>query len=116
VRCVIVDDNEAFLGDARALLTREGIQVVGVATTVGGALETIAACRPELALVDIDLGSGSGFDVVRALGDARDGVRAILISSHAELDFAELIEACPAVGFLSKLDLSADAIYELLRR
>src|SRR3954447_22645449 len=41
VRCVIVDDNEAFLEDARDLLVREGIDVVGVATTIAGALETI---------------------------------------------------------------------------
>jgi DNA-binding NarL/FixJ family response regulator len=118
VRCVIVDDNEAFLEDARDLLVREGIDVVGVATTTAGALETIAACRPDLALVDIDLEDESGFDVVRALDDAPgwDGPRVILISAHAEVDFADLIGACPAAGFISKLELSAGAIDEVLSR
>ena len=40
--------------------------------------------------------------------------RVILISTHSEADFADLIAESPAVGFLSKSDLSADAIRELL--
>jgi hypothetical protein len=38
----------------------------------------------------------------------------ILISSHDEDDYAELIADNPAVGFLSKAELSADAIQRLL--
>jgi hypothetical protein len=38
----------------------------------------------------------------------------ILISTHAEQDYAELIAASPAIGFLSKTALSADAIRDLL--
>jgi cobalamin synthase len=38
----------------------------------------------------------------------------ILISTHAEQDYAELIAASPAVGFLAKAALSAAAIRRLL--
>jgi hypothetical protein len=38
----------------------------------------------------------------------------ILISTHAEQDYADLIAASPAAGFLSKSTLSADAIRGLL--
>ena len=38
----------------------------------------------------------------------------ILISTHAEQDYAELIGAGPAIGFLPKTALSADAIRQLL--
>jgi hypothetical protein len=38
----------------------------------------------------------------------------ILISTHDPDDFAELITASPAAGFLSKSELSADAILDLL--
>jgi hypothetical protein len=38
----------------------------------------------------------------------------ILISTHAEQDYAELIAASPAVGFLRKTALSAAAIRDLL--
>jgi hypothetical protein len=39
-----------------------------------------------------------------------------MISTHAEQDYADLIAASPAVGFLAKAALSASAIRELLDR
>ncbi len=39
----------------------------------------------------------------------------ILISTHGEEDFSDLIAASPAIGFLPKWKLSARAIENLLR-
>ena len=116
LRSVIVDDNSHFLGAARDLLEREGIEVVGVASTSAEAVQLVEQLRPDVTLVDIDLGEESGFDVVRRLVGATDvnAGRIVLISTYAEKDFADLIAASPAVGFLSKSDLSAGAIHALL--
>jgi DNA-binding NarL/FixJ family response regulator len=116
VRCLIVDDNEPFLKEARDLLEREGIAVVGTARTGADALQKIAVLHPEVTLVDIDLGKESGFDLVRALADAGSPTmpRVILISVHAESDFADLIEASSAAGFVSKALLSARTIHDVL--
>lgn len=105
LRCLIVDDNPRFLAAARDLLEREGIDVVGVATTSGEPLERVAELRPEVTLVDIDLGLQSGIDLVRrlTLDGAPTSSRLILISTHAGEDFADLIETGPAAGFLSKV-------------
>jgi CheY-like chemotaxis protein len=67
-------------------------------------------------LVDIDLGGESGFELARRLHhDGRPASpQVILISTHAEHDYADLIAASPAVGFLAKAALSAMAIRELL--
>lgn len=117
VRCLIVDDNPQFLAVARELLNREGFAVVGVAATGAEALERADELRPEVTLVDIDLGEESGFDVAQRLSAATDGSsRVILISTYTETDFADLIAASPAVGFLSKSDLSASAISVILER
>jgi two-component system nitrate/nitrite response regulator NarL len=117
VRCLIVDDNQPFLNEARALLEREGIDIVGTATTGADALQKTAALQPEVILIDIDLGRESGFDVVRALAEAQSPAvpRVILISVHAESDFADLIAASPALGFASKATLSARAIHDVLK-
>jgi CheY-like chemotaxis protein len=112
LRSLIVDDNGNFLAAARNLLEREGIEVVGVATTGAEALELVDELRPDVALVDIDLGDESGFDVAQRLVESS----VVLISSYPEVDFADLIAASPAVGFLSKSDLSARNIYEVLGR
>jgi DNA-binding NarL/FixJ family response regulator len=116
LRTLIVDDNEQFLDAARRLLEREGLIVVGVAKTSADALERARELRPDVSLVDIDLGEESGFDVARRLDDDDAGIRSsvILISTHAEEDFADLIANSPALGFLSKSRLSARAIREIL--
>ena len=113
-RCLLVDDNEAFLQAASLLLEREGVTVAGVASNIAQALRQARALRPDLILVDIGLGDESGFDLARLL--ARDGLDAdvILISTAAEADYADLISDSPAAGFLAKSDLSLHAINRIL--
>ncbi|HEY0451081.1 response regulator transcription factor [Actinophytocola sp.] len=118
LRCLIVDDSPRFLAAARGVLEREGVAVVGVASTGAEALRRVAELRPDVTLVDIDLGGQSGFEVVRRLHhDAGVATsQLIMISTHAEDDYAELIAASPTAGFLPKTALSADAIRDLLGR
>jgi DNA-binding NarL/FixJ family response regulator len=118
VRCLIVDDNADFLEAARELLEREGVDIVGVASNSSEALQQAADLQPEVTLVDIYLGNESGFDLARSLAARADGKDSvvILISTYAERDLADVIAASPALGFLSKSDLSRRAIDALLGR
>jgi len=115
--CLIVDDNPRFLDAARKLLELEGITVVGVASSSAEALDRVEELRPDVTLLDIDLGGESGFELARRLDQqAANTTRPmILISTHAEADYADLIEASPVLGFLSKSALSGRAIRDLLR-
>src|SRR5580700_6714260 len=115
LQCLIADDYLPFLKVARANLERQGMAVVGVATNGTEALRLARELSPDVALVDISLGTESGFDVAREIYPYVGSV--ILISSddhYADDDYAELIAGSPAVGFLSKATLSADAISRLI--
>jgi len=116
LRCLIVDDNPGFLCAARALLEQEGIRVVGVASSRAEAVRRAAELRPDVTLLDIDLGDDSGFDVARQLVDDPlvQAGHIILVSAYSEDEFLDLIEASPAIGFLRKPALSATAIQKLL--
>jgi DNA-binding NarL/FixJ family response regulator len=116
LRCLIVDDSPDVLRAASELLEGEGIAVVGVAATGEQASILMEELKPDVVLIDIVLGAESGFDLARRLVHTRDSVgsRTILISTHDEADFAKLIEASPAIGFLPKSDLSAMSIRRLL--
>jgi DNA-binding NarL/FixJ family response regulator len=118
LRCLIVDDNAPFREASRSLLEGQGISVVGVAMTVAEGLQSVEELEPDVVLVDIDLGPDSGFDLARKLADGGGPVasKVILISTHSEEDFADLVAESPALGFLAKSDLSARAIEDLLRR
>lgn len=117
MRCLIVDDQPGFCDAARELLEGQGVTVVGCAMSSAEALRSVQELRPEIALVDIDLGPDSGFELARRLADV-DGSRpqVILVSTHDEREFATLIQASPAVGFIPKTELSAAQIYQLLDR
>jgi DNA-binding NarL/FixJ family response regulator len=118
LRCLIVDDSSQFLAAARRLLERQGITVVGVASTADKAVDQAAELQPDVVLVDIDLGGESGFEVARQLQGAAgaDSFRVILISAYAEEDYADLIAASSAVGFLPKTTLSGQHIRELVHQ
>jgi two-component system nitrate/nitrite response regulator NarL len=115
LQCLIVDDYQPFLKVARSKLERQGMTVVGVASNGTEALRQARELSPDVALVDISLGAESGFDVARAISAYVGSV--ILISSndhYADDDYAELFAGSPAVGFLSKVTLSADSIGRLI--
>ena len=115
LRCLIVDDSPPFLDAARALLEREGL-MVGVASTTEEALRRVQEVKPDVALVDVELGNESGFDLVRRIRSetSLDPSRVILISCYADEDLGDLITDAPAAAFLSKSRLSARAIREIL--
>jgi DNA-binding NarL/FixJ family response regulator len=116
LRCVIVDDSRRFLDAARAMLEREGVHVVGVASTTAEAFQLVEELQPDVTLLDIQLGGESGFELARRLHReaGQTPARMILISTNAEADYADLIETSPVIGFLSKSSLSAGAIRDLL--
>jgi DNA-binding NarL/FixJ family response regulator len=115
LQCIIVDDYQPFLKAARAKLERQGVVVVGVANNGAEALRQARELSPDVALVDISLGTESGFDVAREINPYVGTV--ILVSSndhYEDDDYAELVAGSLAVGFLSKATLSADAISRLV--
>jgi DNA-binding NarL/FixJ family response regulator len=116
LRVLIVDDSQPFLSVARVLLEREGLSVVGIASTTRDALAQAEELGPDVVLVDITLAEESGFELARRLLDHGPcGEPAvILISTHAHEDFADLITDCPAAGFLPKSELSAAAVRGML--
>jgi two-component system, NarL family, nitrate/nitrite response regulator NarL len=115
VRCLIVDDNEAFLASARRLLEAQGLQVVGAASSGPEALRLTSELSADVALVDVELDGESGFDVARQLAGAEPPVKVLLISMYREDELADLIADSPAAGFLPKSRLSAASVLELLR-
>lgn len=118
IRVVIVDDNPDFLDSARRLLEHQGARVIGVASTNADALRSVQELRPDVTLVDVNLGEESGFDLAEALHAINGAATApvILISTHAEPDLTDMLETSPAIGFLAKSALSASAITAALDR
>jgi DNA-binding NarL/FixJ family response regulator len=113
---LIVDDNGLFLEAARDRLEQGGLRVVGVAATSAEALRRTEELRPEVVLVDVMLGTESGFELARRLAarHPNGGPAVILISTYSAADYAGPIAESPAAGFVPKQELSADAIRRIV--
>jgi CheY-like chemotaxis protein len=116
VRCVVVDDNARFLEAARDTLERDGIAVVGVATSSDEAVSRVGELHPDVALIDVCLGEENGFALAELIA-GEGAIRppsVIMVSTYAEWDFDGMTEVSAACAFLSKCDLSGRAVHEIL--
>jgi DNA-binding NarL/FixJ family response regulator len=111
---VIVDDDEAFIRAAHAVLERDGVTVAGAASNCAEAVMRAEALRPDVVLIDIRVGEESGFDVARRLADNNHAVALIMTSTYSAADYADLIAESPAAGFVPKAQLSGAAIRRVL--
>jgi DNA-binding NarL/FixJ family response regulator len=111
--CFIVDDSAAFIDAAVNVLQRGGVAVVGTASTAACALQQARELDPDVILVDIMLGLESGLELAKSIADTGLRSTVILISTHSEADFADLIAETPAAGFVPKSELSAGVIRTL---
>jgi DNA-binding NarL/FixJ family response regulator len=116
IRCVILDDNQAFLASARRLLTSEGFTVVGTASSAGDALRLASTLKPDVVLVDVEIGDESGFDVAQKFAALDPPVPTIMISMYPEADLSDLLAESPALGFVSKSELTGVAVTRLMER
>jgi CheY-like chemotaxis protein len=103
LRALLVDDKDHFVQTVRDHLERDGINAVGIATTPAEALRQTGSLTPNVALIDIMLGAEFGFDLADTLTQAvLKPRRMIMMSTYAESDFAGMLDASPAIGFLPK--------------
>ena len=112
-RALVVDDNEQFLASARRLL-EAGDVAVTVASGGAEAIRLARELRPEIALVDVDLGEEGGFDVAESLAALDAAPVVVLVSTHVDHELGELVASSSAAGFLPKSQLDAGALRAFL--
>ena len=107
---MIVDDDPSFLAGLRALLESEGFDAVGEALNGHDGVVAATALDPDLVLVDVNLPDIDGFEVVERLAAVGGAPPVVLTSIHAAADFGSLVETSPARAFITKGDLTGEAL------
>jgi DNA-binding NarL/FixJ family response regulator len=112
---VIVDDHADFRAHAVELVEAAGYNVVGSCPDGRSALTAIATLRPDVVLLDVQLPDIDGFGVLERV-DPTDRPTVILISTREAADYGSRIARSGAAGFISKTDLSARSLAQLVCR
>ena len=110
---MIVDDHAIFRSGLKADLD-PGIVVAGEAGTVEEAITVIAAQRPDVVLLDVQLPDVDGFRVAEALTDDPPSPAVVLVSSRSGGDYGRRLTTSPARGFIPKADLSGAGLQRVL--
>lgn len=103
VRVFLLDDHEIVRrGVADVLNAEEDLDVVGEHGSAAGALAAIAACKPDVAVLDVRLGDGSGIEVCRDVRAEHPEIACLMLTSFS--DDEALLDAAMAgaAGYVLK--------------
>jgi DNA-binding NarL/FixJ family response regulator len=103
IKVLIVDDHK-LISEAWSSLLREapGIQVIGTADNVEEAYDKAVVHKPEIVLMDINLGAGSGFDATEKINNTLPKTRVIGLSLHDDITYVKKFLSIGAKGYLTK--------------
>ena len=102
-RILIVDDHPLFREGLQQMIDRTpDLAVCGEAEDVPEALKAIPDLKPDLVLVDISLGAGSGIDLIKAIKAKHEDLPVLVISMHDESLYAERALRAGAMGYVMK--------------
>lgn len=119
LRVLIADDSAPIADMLSELVAQEGrVQVVGVSETEASALAAIRTLKPDVVLLDLQLASGSGTNVVRAVraDPSLASLRLLVTSNHVSPPMKAGCLELGADGFYDKvkeLDALARRVREL---
>ncbi len=103
IRLVLVDDHEIVRVGIRALFRRtENIEVIAEAGGVAAALKEVAQHRPDVVLMDLRLGDGTGIDACRDILSAYPSTRVLFLTSHSDEEAVVSTILAGASGYLLK--------------
>jgi len=115
-RVLIVDDHPAVReGLAVRLGSQPDMEVCGEAADVSEALRVLASTRPDVAVIDIQLKSGDGLDLIKRIKARDDPVRMLVWSVYPDKLYAGRALKAGALGYINKEETTG-RIVDAIRR
>ncbi|MEZ5452929.1 MAG: response regulator transcription factor [Thiothrix sp.] len=115
-RILVVDDHPLVRAGLASLISNEAdMEVCAEAAGQGEALQRLKECTPDLAIIDISLGEGSGFSLIRHIKAMGAPVRMLVLSMHDESLYAERAIRAGAMGYVNKQE-AAEHVVEAIRK
>src|SRR5512134_3826943 len=110
LRLVLAEDHTIVLEGLRALLEKEGFEIVGEAQDGRSAVELARRFKPDIAILDIAMPALNGIDAAAEILRTSPDTRTILLTVHEEKQY--VVEALRAgvSGYLLKTKAAGDLV------
>jgi DNA-binding NarL/FixJ family response regulator len=119
VKIAFVDDHPTVRqGLALAFADEPGFAVSGQASSCSEALAIMESDPPDILLIDLALGDGSGLELIKQIRSRYPEVKMLVYTMHEEQLFAARVIQAGASGFVNKaesLDTLMDAVWKVIQ-
>jgi DNA-binding NarL/FixJ family response regulator len=102
MKVLLVDDHALIRSGVAAALAQKNFEVVAEASSVRQGLAMLNTHKPEITLIDINLGSGSGIDLIKQAKKDGASSKFVVLTMHDDNQTLELAKAAGAVAFITK--------------
>jgi len=118
-RVLVVDDHAVVRRGVRQILAdAKEMTVTGEAATGEEALRALRESTYDVVLLDLSLSDRSGFDLLKQIKAAYPGLAVLVLTMHAEAEYAIRVLKAGASGYLTKEsapDLLVSAVQKVAR-
>jgi len=102
MQLLIVDDHAIVHEGLKRALSQEGFDSINEADCVSAARAKISACAPDVAIIDINLPDGTGFELVRWIRSYSKSIGIVVLTLHQEENYVVAAMNAGASAFVSK--------------
>lgn len=102
MKIAIIDDHSLIRSGVTAALANSNYEVVAEASSVEEGLAVINSLKPDICLIDINLGSGNGIDLIKKSLSNGGKSKFVILSMHDDLATLDLAKQSGASGYLTK--------------
>ena len=115
VKIVIVDDSPFQITILRELLTENGFEVIGDASSFESAIEAVKTLKPDLVTMDMTIPGTSGLEITKAIHDINSNVKVIIVSSMMDEEIIRKARKVNVNGYVQK-PVDSEEITVLINR
>lgn len=113
MKILLADDHRMMRDGLRALLEREGLEVVAEAADGREAVTLALRLHPDIVIMDVSMPDLNGIDATRQLRAEAPKIKVIGLSMNADRRYVLAMFAAGAVGYLLKSSASEELIQAL---
>jgi two-component system, NarL family, response regulator NreC len=113
IRVLIAEDHLMVRQGLRALLDREGFEVVGEAANGHEAMQSIAESDPDVVVMDISMPIMNGIDTTQELSQRAPKAKAVLLTRHDDDQYVLAALRTGARGYVLKSQAATDLAHAI---
>jgi DNA-binding NarL/FixJ family response regulator len=115
-RVIVVDDHPIVRQGLAQMINREpDLVVCGEAEEARSALQSIAALKPDIVVIDISLSGPSGLEILKTIRQTDPRLKVLILSMHDETIYAERALRAGANGYIMKQE-ATEMVLVAMRR